>query len=192
MQTVKSTFLPVYSQKSEWHYNESKIYMYLLTSRILQRGMNSNDWGTETLCRKKKNTIRFWELALRAGPVKARATGLRDIKNNPLTSSEAWASRPDEAGGLDTSVQKCSCNCLDACGLLCSPWKPPKAGATRASRGRWSWCCEDAPPLIHCHASWSFYTWSACSGTIFSPRGENTIIVTMASYQHRYMKKIMT
>lgn len=91
-------------------------------------------------------------------------------KNNPLTSSEASASSPDEDGGLDTSDQNCSYNCLGALRLLCSPWKPPKAGAARESRGRWSWCCGDVLPLIRCHASWSFYTWSAYSETIFSPK----------------------
>lgn len=92
----------------------------------------------------------------------------------PLTSSEAWAPRPGEGGGggggSGTSGQNCSCNCLGASGPLCSPWRPPRAGAARASRARWSWCCGDAPPLIRCHASWSFYTWSVYSETIFSPK----------------------
>lgn len=148
--------------------------IYLLPGRILQRQMYSHELQQSSIKHSLKKTKHN---SLLSGSFeskfKARAPGLRDIKNNPLTSSEAWASRPGEAGGLDTNVQNCSCNCLDACGLLCSPWRPPKAGATRASRERWSWCCGDALPLIRCHASWSFCTWSAYSGTIFSPRREN-------------------
>lgn len=97
----------------------------------------------------------------------------RHTNNNPLTSSEAGASHPGGGGGgggLDTSDQKCSCSCSGAFGPLCSPWRPPRAGGGRGSTGRWSSCCGDAPPLTHCHASWSFYTWIAYSETIFSPK----------------------
>lgn len=119
--------------------------------------------------------------------LKGRTPGLRDTKNNPLTSSDAWASRPDEDGGLDTSDQNCSCNCLGALVLLCSPWRPPKAEATRASRERWSWCCGDVPPLIRWNASWSFYTWTAYSETIFSPKERKmSLIVIVVNNQRLY------
>lgn len=92
-----------------------------------------------------------------------------EIKNKALTSSEAWTWRPGEEGGLDTRGQNCSCNCLNACGLLCWPLRPPKVGAAQVNRGRWSWCCGEAL-LIRCHVSWFFCIWSVYSGTIFSPR----------------------
>lgn len=106
---------------------------------------------------------------LESSPWRSELFGLREIKDKALTSSEAWIWRPGEEGGLDTSGQNCSCSYWGACGLLCWPSTPPRAGAAQVSRGRWSCCCGDALP-IRCHASWSFCIWSVYSGTIFSPR----------------------
>lgn len=94
----------------------------------------------------------------------------------PLTSSEAWASRPGEGGGLDTSVQNYWRNCLGTSVPLCCPRRPPRAGAVRGSRGRWRWRCGRNPPLIRCHASLSFCTWSVYSETIFSPKTKETVV----------------
>lgn len=113
----------------------------------------------------------FWEEASGGTSKFSAARWTQVSKNCPLTSSEACASRPDDEGGdSDTSDRNCSCNCSDGPGLLCSPWRPPIAGAMRASRERWSWCRGDVLPLIRCHASWSFCTWSAYFETIFSPK----------------------
>lgn len=133
-----------------------------------------------------KVRLRSWFTSERANSLKVRARGLHATTNKPLTSSEAWASRPGEGGGLDTSGQNCSRKCLDACGLLCSPWRLPRVGARWASRERLSSCCGDVLPLIRCHASWSFYTWSVYSGTIFSPRKRGKLINTTAvNNQHQ-------
>lgn len=156
--------------KLKWHYK----YKILYDAATFLK-MNSETCSQTT-----------WFTSERANSLKVRARGLHATTNKPLTSSAAWASRPGEGGGLDTSGQNCSRKCLDACGLLCSPWRLPRVGARWASRERLSSCCGDVLPLIRCHTSWSFYTWSAYSGTIFSPRKRGKLINTTAvNNQHQ-------